>query len=230
MARQAAVGSPVSPSTGAAVSGRDASLAATRTSDSQDNNDPDNQTSHGDAGDAGDTSTDQNANAAPQEQGQAPSGTAAALIMVPLCLSVTMSALDLTIVTPAIPAMVSAFQSETGYVWIGSAFILASTASTPVWGSVANIWGRKPIMLISVAVFVLGSLLCAIAKNMDALLAGRTIQGLGASGMGTMVNVIICDTFSLRDRGLYLAITSIVWAVASAVGPVVGGIFTTTLR
>jgi MFS family permease len=196
----------------------------------QGNNDPDNQTSHGDAGDAGDTSTDQNANAVPQEQGQAPSGTAAALIMVPLCLSVTMSALDLTIVTPAIPAMVSAFQSETGYVWIGSAFILASTASTPVWGSVANIWGRKPIMLISVAVFVLGSLLCALAKNMDALLAGRTIQGLGASGMGTMVNVIICDTFSLRDRGLYLAITSIVWAVASAVGPVVGGIFTTTLR
>jgi MFS family permease len=62
---------------------------------------------------------------------------------------------------------------------------------------------------------------------MDALIAGRAVQGLGASGMGTMVNVIICDTFSLRDRGLYLAITSLVWAVGSAVGPVIGGIFTT---
>jgi MFS family permease len=166
----------------------------------------------------------------PEQQIQSPSGTAAALIMVPLCLSVTMSALDLTIVTPAIPAMVSDFNSESGYVWIGSAFILAGTASTPMRGSVANIWGRKPIILISVAVFLVGSLLCALAHNIEALVAGRTIQGLGASGMSTMVNVIICDTFSLRDRGLYLAITSIVWAVASAVGPVIGGIFTTMLR
>jgi MFS family permease len=141
-----------------------------------------------------------------------------------------MSALDLTIVTPAIPAMVSTFQANSGYVWIGSGFILASTASTPVWGSVADIWGRKPIMLISVAFFLAGSLLCALAPNIDALVAGRTVQGVGASGMGTMVNVIICDTFSLRDRGLYLAITSVVWAIASAVGPVIGGIFTTTLR
>ncbi|KAK4154478.1 vacuolar basic amino acid transporter 5 [Chaetomidium leptoderma] len=160
---------------------------------------------------------------------QQPARAAAALIMVPLCLSVAMSALDLTIVTPAIPAMVAAFQAESGYVWIGSAFILASTASTPVWGSVADIWGRKPIMLISVAIFMVGSLLCALARDIDALVAGRVVQGLGASGMGIMVNVIICDTFSLRDRGLYLAITSIVWAIASAVGPVVGGIFTTTL-
>lgn len=168
--------------------------------------------------------------AAPEEHGQGPSGAAAALIMVPLCLSVTMSALDLTIVTPAVPAMVRDFQAAAGYVWIGSAFILASTASTPVWGAVADIWGRKPIMLLSVAAFVAGSLLCALAPHIDALVAGRAVQGLGASGMGTMVNVIICDSFSLRDRGLYLAITSIVWAVASAVGPVIGGIFTTTLR
>ncbi|AEO66747.1 uncharacterized protein THITE_2088224 [Thermothielavioides terrestris NRRL 8126] len=167
--------------------------------------------------------------AAPNEQSQTPSAAAAAMIMVPLCLSVTMSALDLTIVTPAIPAMVSTFQANSGYVWIGSGFILASTASTPVWGSVADIWGRKPIMLISVAFFLAGSLLCALAPNIDALVAGRTVQGVGASGMGTMVNVIICDTFSLRDRGLYLAITSVVWAIASAVGPVIGGIFTTTL-
>lgn len=167
---------------------------------------------------------------ASEEPEQTPSPAATALIMVPLCLAVTMSALDLTIVTPAIPAMVSAFQAESGYVWIGSAFILASTASTPIWGSVADIWGRKPIMLISVAVFLAGSLLCALAQNIEALIGGRAVQGLGASGMGTMVNVIICDTFSLRDRGLYLAITSGVWAVASAVGPVLGGIFTTTLR
>lgn len=158
-----------------------------------------------------------------------PSAVTIALIMTPLCLSVFLSALDLTIITPAIPTIVRGFHSTTGYVWIGSAFILASTASTPVWGSLADIWGRKPILLIALTAFLGGSLLCALAPSMHSLIAGRALQGLGSSGMGTMVNVIICDTFSLRDRGLYLAITSLVWAIGSAVGPVIGGTFTTKL-
>jgi hypothetical protein len=153
-----------------------------------------------------------------------------ALIMIPLCLSVLLSALDLTIVTLAIPTIVTSFQSTSGYVWIGGGFILASTAATPVWGSLADIWGRKPIILTALSLFLAGSLLCALAPHMDALVVGRVVQGLGASGMGTMVNVIICDTFSLRDRGLYLAVTSVVWAVGSAVGPVIGGTFTTRLE
>lgn len=156
--------------------------------------------------------------------------TTIALTIAPLCLSVLLSALDLTIVTPAIPAIVGSFQSSEGYIWVGSAFILAQTAITPVWGSVADIWGRKSIFLISLSLFLTGSLLCALAPAMDVLIAGRAIQGLGASGMGTMVNVIICDMFSLRDRGLYLAITSMVWAIGSAVGPVLGGVFTTRLK
>tara|TARA_R110002003_G_scaffold232_10_gene16797 strand:+ start:29626 stop:30573 length:948 start_codon:yes stop_codon:yes gene_type:complete len=157
------------------------------------------------------------------------SATAIALIMTPLCLSVFLSALDLTIITPAIPTIVRGFHSTTGYVWIGSAFILASTASTPVWGSLGDIWGRKPILLIALTIFLGGSLLCALAPSMHSLIAGRALQGLGSAGMGTMVNIIICDTFSLRDRGLYLAITSVVWAIGSAIGPVIGGSFTTKL-
>lgn len=140
-----------------------------------------------------------------------------------------MSALDLTIVTTAVPTIVSSFQSVAGYIWIGSAYILAYTAVTPIWGSVANIWGRKPIILISLAIFLEGSLLCALAPRMEALIAGRVIQGLGGSGMGIIVNIIISDMFSLRERGLYLAIVSIVWAVGSAAGPVLGGVFITRL-
>lgn len=151
------------------------------------------------------------------------------LTMVPLCLSVLLSALDLTITTPAVPSIAATFGSASGYVWIGSAFSLAMTAVTPVWATVADIWGRKPVMLAAQAVFFGGSLLCARAPTMAAVVAGRAVQGVGASGMGTMVNTIICDTFSMRDRGLYLAVTSIVWAVGSAVGPVIGGIFTTKL-
>lgn len=156
-----------------------------------------------------------------------PSGMATALIMAPLCLSVLLSSLDLTMVTPAIPSIAAEFQSSSGYIWVGGAFILGSTAVTPVWGSVADIWGRKPIMLIAQAFFFAGSLLCALAPGMDAFIAGRGVQGVGASGMGILVNVIICDTFSMRDRGLYLAVTSIMWAVGTAVGPVLGGLFTT---
>ncbi|KID62948.1 Efflux pump dotC [Metarhizium brunneum] len=156
-----------------------------------------------------------------------PSAAGAALLMLPLCLSVLLTALDITIVTPAIPTIVGAFHSVTGYIWIGSAFILASTATTPLWGTVADIWGRKPIMLIAIVVFLCGSLLCALSPTMDALIAGRVVQGIGAAGMGTMVNVIICDMFSMRDRGLYLGITSLVWALGSAVGPILGGLLTT---
>jgi hypothetical protein len=158
------------------------------------------------------------------------SSFAAALIMTPLCLAALLSALDVTVVTPAVPTIAGSFHSVTGYVWVGSAYILANTAFTPVWGSVADIWGRKPIMLIALVIFLGGSLLCGLAPTMNALIAGRAVQGLGASGTSTMVNVIICDSFSLRDRGLYLAFTSVVWAVGCAVGPIIGGLLTTRLE
>lgn len=169
----------------------------------------------------------------PETPQQAPtklSGTTIAMTMTPLCLSATLSALDITIATPAIPDIVASFKSVSGYVWIGTAFILANTAVTPVWGSVADIWGRKPIILTAVSIFLTGSLLCALAPQMNALIAGRAVQGLGASGMSIMVNVVISDMFSLRDRGFYLAITSVVWAAATSVGPVIGGVFATRLE
>ncbi|KAI3555060.1 plays a role in the entry into G0 [Colletotrichum abscissum] len=158
-----------------------------------------------------------------------PSGTSITLTMTSVCLSATLSALDMTIVTTAVPNIVASLDSVAGYIWVGSAFILGFTAVTPVWGSVADLWGRKPIILLALTIFLAGSLLCALAPHMDALIAGRAVQGVGASGMGVMVNTIICDLFSLRDRGLYLAITSVIWAVGSAVGPVLGGVFTTRL-
>ncbi|KAL2851174.1 major facilitator superfamily-domain-containing protein [Aspergillus pseudoustus] len=154
---------------------------------------------------------------------------AVAWTLMSLCLSVLLSALDLTIVTPAIPAIVSTFKTASGYTWIGSAYTLAHAAISPVWGSVSDIWGRKPIILIAAAIFQVGSLICALAPHMHALIIGRAVQGLGASGVGIMVNVVVADMFSLRDRGLYLAITSLVWAVGSAIGPVLGGVFTTKL-
>ncbi|KAI8215225.1 Efflux pump dotC [Colletotrichum sp. SAR 10_76] len=153
------------------------------------------------------------------------SGTTIALTMASLCLSVALSALDMTIVTTAIPNIVASLDSVAGYIWVGSAFILGFTAVTPIWGSVADLWGRKPIILLALTIFLVGSLLCALAPHMDALIAGRAVQGVGASGMGVMVNTIICDMFSLRDRGLYLAITSIIWAIGSTAIDWTGSLF-----
>lgn len=109
-----------------------------------------------------------------------PSAMSTALIMLPLCLSTLLSALDITIVIPAIPTIVGSLGSVAGYTWIGSGFILASTATTPLWGTVADIWGRKPVILVAIAIFLGGSLLCALAPDMDALIAGRVVQGLGS--------------------------------------------------
>lgn len=144
--------------------------------------------------------------------------TTTALSMAALGVVALLSSLDITIVTTALPSIVADFKSKLGYVWIGSAFTLAFTAITPVWGSVADVWGRKPIMLIALVLFLAGSLLCALAPTMDLMIAGRALQGIGASGTGTMTNVIISDLFALRDRGLYLAIMSIVSAVGTAIG------------
>lgn len=151
------------------------------------------------------------------------------LTIFSLCLSVLVAALDVTIVTTALPTIVASFGSEAGYTWIGSAFILAHTVSTPIWGAVSDIWGRKPIMLMSVIIFFAGSLMCAVVQKMDLFIAGRAIQGMGAAGMQISVYIVICDLFSLRDRGLYLALISLIWAVASALGPVLGGVFASRL-
>lgn len=153
-----------------------------------------------------------------------------ATVMTSLCACVFLAALEVTIVSTALPTIASHFASDSGYTWIGTSFVLAHTASTPSWGKISDIWGRKPILLITNVIFFGGSLICALVDDLAAFIAGRAIQGLGAAGMQTMVNICISDMFSQRDRGLYYGLTSIVWAVASGVGPVLGGAFTDRLK
>jgi len=153
-----------------------------------------------------------------------------AVVMISLCACVFLAALEITIVSTALPTIAAHFASDSGYTWIGTSFVLAHTASTPSWGKISDIWGRKPILLVANVVFFAGSLVCALVDNLAVFIAGRAIQGLGAAGMQTLVNICISDMFSQRDRGLYYGLTSIVWAVASGIGPVLGGAFTDQLR
>jgi MFS family permease len=149
-----------------------------------------------------------------------------AIIMISLCSSVFLAALDTTIVTTALPTISEHFHSNAGYTWIGSAYLLANAASTPSWGKFSDIWGRKPILLMAAGIFFIGSTLCATAVNIGMLITARAIQGIGGGGLIILVNISISDLFSMRNRGKYFGMVGMVWAFASAVGPILGGVFT----
>ena len=148
------------------------------------------------------------------------------IIMLCLCASVFLAALDTTIITTALPTISEHFHSNAGYTWIGSAYLLANAASTPSWGKFSDIWGRKPIILLAAAIFFLGSLLAAVSVNIGMLITARAIQGIGGGGLIILTNICISDLFSMRNRGPYFGAIGMVWALASAVGPVIGGVFT----
>jgi EmrB/QacA subfamily drug resistance transporter len=149
-----------------------------------------------------------------------------ALIMTSLGMAVLLVALDITIITTALPTIAEHFNSASGYTWVGSAYLIANAAATPIWGKVSDIFGRKPILLVTNAIFFLGSLLAGVAVNMDMLIAARVIQGIGGGGLIVLVNITISDLFAMRDRGAYFGIIGGVWALASSLGPVVGGALT----
>ena len=114
-----------------------------------------------------------------------------------------------TIVTTALPTIASYFQaSEADYTWIGSSYLLAAAASTPTWAKISDIFGRKPIVLVANIVFFVGSLICAVAINVNMLLGGRVIQGIGGGGLIILVNICISDLFSMRYGGPSRSISS----------------------
>lgn len=112
--------------------------------------------------------------------------------------STFLAALDITIVTTALPTISGHFHSSSAYVWVGAAYMLADGASTPIWGKVSDIWGRKPVLLIAIGIFFVGSALSATSVSMKMLIAGRAVQGLGGGGLLTLSNIVISDLFSLR--------------------------------
>ncbi|KHN94245.1 multidrug resistance protein fnx1 [Metarhizium album ARSEF 1941] len=151
------------------------------------------------------------------------------LIVLALCLALFLAALDMTIITTAIPTIAGTFDSSLGYVWIGSAYLLGNAAFVPTWGKISDIFGRKPVLISAVVIFWIGSLLCAVSNSMGMLIAARAVQGVGGGGTVVLPNICISDLFSMRKRGMYFGILGGVWAIASAVGPVLGGVFTSAV-
>jgi hypothetical protein len=121
------------------------------------------------------------------------------LLVLSLFVSVFLSALDITIITTALPTIAEHMHTNsTGFVWIGSAYLLAGASSEPVWAKISDIFGRKPILMLANATFLAGSVVCALSKGMATLIAGRVIQGLGSGGLLVLVNILIGDLFSPR--------------------------------
>lgn len=166
----------------------------------------------------------------PKDAEESPTGQRTALemaiIMSALCSALFLAALDATIVTTALPTIVGEFNAPSGYTWVGAAYTLASSATVPSWGKISDIWGRKPVLLVAVAIFWIGSLISALSKNIAQLIAGRAIQGGGGGGVVVLINIAVSDLVSLRQRGQYYGIFGGVWALASAIGPILGGVFT----
>lgn len=149
-----------------------------------------------------------------------------AAIMFSLCMALFLAALDITIITTALPTIATHFKATAAeYTWIGSSYIVACAGAVPVWGKVSDIFGRKPALLLANAIFCGGSLISALSVSVKMLLAGRVVQGIGGGGLVILVNICVSDLFSMRERGKYLGIVGATWAIASAVGPLLGGVF-----
>lgn len=134
------------------------------------------------------------------------------IIMFSLCSALFLSALDVTIITTALPTIAEEFRaSNSGYTWVGSAYLLANAGSTPLWGKFSDIWGRKLLLIIANAVFMVGSLIAGISKSINMLIAGRVVQGLGGGGLIILVSIAISDLFSMRDRPKYYALVGLTW-------------------
>jgi EmrB/QacA subfamily drug resistance transporter len=146
-------------------------------------------------------------------------------IVISLMLTMFLAALDQTIVATALPTIGRQFQDVSNLSWVITAYLLASTAVAPVFGTLSDIYGRRAMIVAALSLFVAGSILCAVAPNMPVLIVARGLQGLGGGGIMPVVQTIISDVVTPRERGQYQAYFSSVWMVGGIVGPVVGGVF-----
>ncbi len=146
-------------------------------------------------------------------------------ILLSVMLSVGLVAIDSTILATAVPSIVNDLGGFAQFPWLFSVFLLAQAVSVPIFAKFSDQFGRKPIMLIGVGAFILGSILCGFAWSMPALIAFRALQGLGAGAVQPTAMTIIGDIYSLAERAKVQGYVASVWAISAVVGPTLGGVF-----
>jgi EmrB/QacA subfamily drug resistance transporter len=150
-------------------------------------------------------------------------------ILVAILLTMFLSALDQTVVGTALPRIVTDLSGNELYVWVVTIYLLTATVTGPIYGKLSDQFGRRPMMMIGVSLFLLGSLLCALSQEMWQLILFRGIQGAGAGAIFPIALAVIGDLFSPRERGKYQGLFGAVFALSSIIGPALGGILTDTV-
>ncbi|KAG0304507.1 hypothetical protein BGZ97_001443 [Linnemannia gamsii] len=148
------------------------------------------------------------------------------VVFIGLMLGVFLSSLDQTIVSVCTTKIANEFNALNQVPWVGTAYLLTSTAFQPLYGRFSDIFGRKATFLFAIVVFLIGSALCGASQNMTMMIVSRGLSGIGAGGIMSMVMIIITDLVSLRDRGKYQGIIGAVFGISSVIGPLLGGVFT----
>ncbi|MFE6307007.1 MDR family MFS transporter [Nocardiopsis sp. NPDC057823] len=144
-------------------------------------------------------------------------------IMVGLVLAMLTSMLTNSIIGTALPTIMGELGGQDRLAWVATAALLTMTASTPVWGKLSDIWGRKLLFQVSLGIFIVASVAAGLAQDINWLIAARALQGLGVGGLATLPNIILGDVVAPRERGRYSGLIGMVFGVSTVLGPLVGG-------
>ncbi len=146
-------------------------------------------------------------------------------MLIAVMLSTALVAIDATVIATAVPSVVTDLGGFAEFPWLFSVYLLAQAVTVPVYGKLADVFGRKPVMLAGIGLFLIGSVLCGVAWGMGALIAFRAVQGLGAGAVQPMSMTIVGDLYSLEERAKVQGYIASVWGISSVVGPTLGGVF-----
>lgn len=147
------------------------------------------------------------------------------MVVAGLLAAMFIGALDATVVATATPHMIKDLHGETLFSWVFAIYTLTTCVATPIFGKLADLFGRKPVFAAGIGLFVLGSILCGAAQSMTGLIGFRALQGFGAGALAPVCFTVIGDLFSGKQRGKMMGVFSSVWSVAGLLGPLIGGYF-----